>query len=90
MCVPIACRSDSAKLVEGVRDMKSIQGLIVASVALCASVATAQNIVLNTGAYNSGNGGEFNATVTNTSLTFTGLTESGSFETFCLERSENF
>ncbi len=70
--------------------MKTIHGLIMASVALCASAVTAQTIVLNTGAYSAGNGGEFNATVSGTSLTFTSLTESGSFETFCLERSENF
>ena len=70
--------------------MKTASALIGASLLLCASIATAQNIVINTGAYSSGSGGEFNATVSNTGLTFTGLTNSGSFETFCLERSENF
>jgi hypothetical protein len=70
--------------------MSKIHCLIAASMALCASVASAQNIVLNTGSFSSGSGGEFNATVSNTPLTFIGLTNSGAFETFCLERSENF
>jgi hypothetical protein len=88
-CVPAEPRRGSTILVEGLRDMKTIHGLMMASVALCASAVSAQNIVINIGAYSAGNGGEFNATVTNTTLSFIGLTESGSFETFCLERSEN-
>lgn len=70
--------------------MKIAFGLIGASLVLCAGASAQQTIVLNTGAYSSGNGGEFNATVGNTALTFTGLTSSTSFETFCLEHSENF
>ena len=47
-------------------------------------------IVVNQGAFSSGQGGEFNAVTTGLSFTPLALTNSGSFETFCLEKSENF
>ncbi len=50
----------------------------------------AQTVSLASGPFSFGNGGEFNASFTGTPLTPVALTNVGTFETFCLERSENF
>ncbi len=65
---------------------------ILPMVAACAvaSSVMGQTVTLNSGAYSFGVGGEFNATLHSAPFTPVALTNSGSFETFCLERSENF
>jgi hypothetical protein len=68
-----------------------IRSVCVLGVAALAGVAHADSLVLSTGAYSFGIGGEFNATITSGPVTALGLTGTGgSFETFCLEKSENF
>jgi len=59
----------------------------VAALAMVAG-AHAGTIVINAGPYSFGQGGEFVATMTGMSFTPAALTNTGSFESFCLERSE--
>lgn len=65
---------------------------VLSSVVCCAIAGSAigQTVTLSQGAYSFGIGGEFNATLNAAAFTPAALTNSGSFETFCLERSENF
>lgn len=65
---------------------------VLASVVCCAIAGSAigQTVTLSQGAYSFGIGGEFNAVLHSAPFTPAALTNSGAFETFCLERSENF
>lgn len=63
---------------------------VMALVAGLAASAQAGTIVINTGAYSSGQGGEFNAQLSGFSFAPYGLTGGAWFETFCLEIPENF
>ncbi len=65
---------------------------VLSSIVCCAIAGSAigQTVTLSQGAYSFGIGGEFNAVLNASPLTPAALTNSGSFETFCLERSENF
>ena len=58
--------------------------------ALAAGSAFSQTVTLSTGPYGFGNGGEFNAVFNSVPLSPVALTNSGNFEVFCLEHSENF
>lgn len=62
----------------------------VLAVAALAGAAQADLMRLDTGAYSFGNGGEFNATILTGPVVGDSVSGTPYFETFCLEKSENF
>lgn len=70
----------------------SVRSIAAAGLALAAmvSAAGAQSVTMNTGAYSYGQGGEFNATPSGFPYVPARLGLTPYFETFCLERSEQF